>query len=60
MKQRIKNDLGALYASSKQQHNHLHHELPYRIYDDAEQVFENANSLGFGFAISLLAGRMTT
>lgn len=56
MKQRIKNDLGALYASSKQQHNHLHHELPYRIYDDAEQVFENANSLGFGFAISLFGG----
>ncbi|WP_338728985.1 type IV secretion system protein TraC (plasmid) [Shewanella baltica] len=56
MKQRIKNDLAGLYASSKQQHNHLHHELPYRIYDDAEQVFENANSLGFGFAISLFAG----
>lgn len=56
MKQRIKDDLAGLYASSKQQHNHLHHELPYRIYDDAEQVFENANSLGFGFAISLFGG----
>lgn len=56
MIQRIKNDLAGLYTTSKQQNNHLHHELPYRIYDDAEQVFENANSLGFGFSISLFGG----
>lgn len=52
----IKTDLAGLYAASKQTHNHLHHELPYRFFDDTEQVFENAHSLGIGFAISLFSG----
>ena len=53
---KLKNDLSSLFANSKQAHNHLHHELPYRFYDEVEQVFDNANSRGIGFAISLFGG----
>jgi len=49
-------DLKRFYAASKQKQNHLHHELPYRFFDDVEQVFENANSRGFAFSISLFGG----
>ena len=52
----VKTDLAGLYAASKQAHNHMHHELPYRFFDDVESVFENAGSFGFGFSISLFAG----
>ena len=55
MKQ-LKTDLSGLFAASKQSHNHLHHELPYRFYDEQEQVFDNANSRGFGFNLSLFSG----
>lgn len=52
----VKTDLAGLYAASKQSHNHMHHELPYRVFDDVESVFENAHSFGFGFSISLFGG----
>ncbi|MCL1064293.1 type IV secretion system protein TraC [Shewanella benthica] len=55
MKQ-LKTDLSGLFAASKQSHNHLHHELPYRFYDEEEQVFDNANSRGIGFSLSLFSG----
>lgn len=52
----IKTDLAGLFAASKHSNNHMHQELPYRVFDDVEAVFENANSFGFGFSISLFGG----
>ncbi|QDO82440.1 type IV secretion system protein TraC [Shewanella psychropiezotolerans] len=52
----INTRLSELFASSQHTHNHLHHELPYRCFDEEEQVFDNAHSRGFGFSLSLFSG----
>ncbi len=49
-------DFRAFYRDSKQRFNHLHHELPYRFFDDTTDVFENQKSQGFGIQLSVLGG----
>ena len=34
----------------------MHHELPYRYFDDEHHVFENTASVGFGLKMSVLVG----
>lgn len=35
---------------------HLHNHLPYRLYDEENQIFHNSNSIGFGKELAVLSG----
>ncbi len=52
----IKQDLSALFEFTKKPNNHLHHELPYRYYDEEHQYFENVKSRGFGLNLTVIGG----
>ncbi len=49
-------DLAGLVRESQASNYHLHHELPYRSYNDETGVFENHKSRGFGLSLSVLGG----
>ncbi|MFC1502838.1 type IV secretion system protein TraC [Pseudomonadota bacterium] len=49
-------DLAGLVKASRTSNYHLHHELPYRFYDDVTGVFENKSSRGFGLSLAVLGG----
>jgi conjugal transfer ATP-binding protein TraC len=42
--------------NAKDVNNHLHHELPYRLFDEKNDLFINASSTGFGFKLDVLGG----
>lgn len=49
-------DLTAFFQDAKNVNNHLHHELPYRLFDDTHAIFINKSSTGFGFKLNVLGG----
>ena len=49
-------DLTDFFNDSKRVHNHLHSELPYRLFDDKHDLFLNKGSSGFGFKLAVLGG----
>ncbi|GAB6264300.1 type IV secretion system protein TraC [Photobacterium sp. R1] len=55
MKQKFK-DFSALVESSRKKQNHMHQELPYRLYDETTGIFHNLNTRGFGLSLSVLGG----
>ncbi len=48
--------MAGLVRESQASNYHLHHELPYRSYNDETGVFENHKSRGFGLSLSVLGG----
>ncbi len=48
--------LSELFNNAKTEHNHLHHELPYRFFDTDNDLFYNTASIGFGFELNVLGG----
>ena len=48
--------LTLLKKHSKTEHNHLHHQLPYRFFDNDHSLFHNTTSIGFGFQLNVLGG----
>lgn len=49
-------DLTAFIEDAKNVNNHLHHQLPYRFFDDKQNIFINTKSSGFGFKLDVLGG----
>ncbi len=49
-------DISELHKQSKRTFNHFHNELVYRFFDEKTDVFENKNSIGFGFRLGLFGG----
>lgn len=49
-------DLTAFVEDARNVNNHFHHELPYRLFDDKQDIFINNKSSGFGFKLDVLGG----